>query len=220
MLPATVLDFRKFDKKQLGWFYGLVIVYALTIGYAVVQGYLFTVGLPAVLLVLLLSIFRIDLVACLAMFSIPFSINLATTKLGIGVSLPSEPLLFGLFLIFWLMIFTQGGLDKRISKHPVTKLLLLQLAWFFITTATSSMPMVSFKSSLARLCYVTVFYFLFLYLFSNYKNIKKILWIYIIPLTGVIFYTLVNQAVAGLTRRRERSTTAVAYLIAGSMVTE
>jgi O-antigen ligase len=34
---------------------------------------------------------------------------------------------------------------------------------------------------------------------SSYKNIKKVIWVYMIPLLGVIFFTIYNQAVAGFT---------------------
>jgi putative inorganic carbon (HCO3(-)) transporter len=71
------------------------------------------------------------------------------------------------------------------------------MAWYLLTTLTSSMPTVSFKSTLARFCYISVFYFMLLYLFSNMENIKRFIWAYLIPLVGVIAYTIFTHAMEG-----------------------
>ena len=92
-------------------------------------------------------IFRLDAIIFLSVLITPLSLNLAQTSIGIGVSLPSEPLMFALFIIFWLKVFLDGGLDERIIKHPVTIIILLHLLWYTITSFTSTMPLVSFKST-------------------------------------------------------------------------
>jgi len=194
-------SFYQLDKNQVRWFYAITVLICSVIAYGLIKGYLFSVGLPFALILLLMTIFRLDLVVYLSVFVTPFSINLAKTSIGIGVSLPSEPIMFGLFLVFWLKILSEGGLDKRITNHPVTWMIFFHLFWYSITTATSSMPMVSFKSTLARFCYISVFYFMVLYLFSHYKNIKKFLWLYMIPLGIVCLITMANQAGAGFTEK-------------------
>ncbi|CAN5640132.1 hypothetical protein BH11BAC2_BH11BAC2_07720 [soil metagenome] len=198
MSTGTSLSAKGLNKDQLRWFYFLTGFFMLFSAIAIVKGFLFITGLPVVFFILLLTVFHLDTVAFLAVFVTPLSINLAKTSIGIGVSLPSEPIMFGLFLIFWLKVFADGGLDKKILHHPVTLLIIGHLMWFFFTTLTSSMPIVSIKSTLARFCYVSVFYFMFLYLFSKYRNIKKFLWMYMVPLLMVIFYTLANHIAANL----------------------
>jgi O-antigen ligase len=86
-------------------------------------------------------------------------------------------------------------------QHPVTIAILINLSWLFITTLTSSMPVVSFKHLLARLWFVVVFYFLGTQLFANLHNIKKFIWAYVIPLLGVIVYTMVRHAQNGWTQK-------------------
>ncbi len=158
---------------------------------------LFFAGLPVFFFILLLLIFRLDLVTFAAVLVTPLSINLAHTSVGIGMSLPSEPLMFGLFIIFWLKVFLEGGLDRRILKHPVTIVIILHMAWYAVTTITSSMPLVSFKSTLARYCYISVFYFMLLYLFSKREKIIQFIWVYLIPLLLVIVYTISTHAMGG-----------------------
>ncbi len=184
----------KFSKDQLQWFYALVALFALFLGWGMLKGMVFLAGLPVVFFILLLMIFRLDAIIFLSVLITPLSLNLAQTSIGIGVSLPSEPLMFALFIIFWLKVFLDGGLDERIIKHPVTIIILLHLLWYTITSFTSTMPLVSFKSTLARYCYISVFYFMLLYLFSKKENISKFIWYYTIPLLLVIGYTILNHA--------------------------
>lgn len=185
------------SKDQLKWFYALVGLFAVLLGWSFMNGMLFMTGLPVVFLMMLLMVFRLDLIAFFAVLITPFSINLAQTSIGIGVSLPSEPLMFALFLIFWLKVFLEGGLDKRILYHPVTLIILVHLLWYTITTATSSMFVVSFKSTLARYCYISVFYFMMLYLFSKKENMMRFIWLYTVPLLIVIGYTIFRHAMGG-----------------------
>ena len=157
---------------------------------AMVKDQLYFLLLPLVIYIAMLSIFRMDSVALFCAFITPLSINLNKTALGIGVSLPADPIMFGLFLLFWFKVFVDGGLDRKVIRHPVTIFILLHLAWMVFTTFTSTLFVVSFKSMLARFCYVTVSYFMFLYIFMEYGKIKKFLWLYLSMLIAVIFYTL------------------------------
>ena len=186
-----------FSKDQVHWFYALVALFAGLLGLGMMNGMDYLTGLPVVFFILLLMIFRLDSIIFLSVLMTPFSLNLAKTSIGIGVSLPAEPLMFALFIIFWLKVFAEGGLDRRILRHPVTIVILLHLLWYTITTMTSSMPVVSIKSTLARYCYISVFYFMLLYLFSKKENINKFIWYYTIPLLLVIGYTIINHANAG-----------------------
>jgi O-antigen ligase len=194
-------NFFQLDQKKVVWFYILTILIASLTAYGYVKGYNVVLASPLLLILTIAAIFRFDLVIYLAVLVTPFSINLAETGIGIGVSLPSEPLMFGIFVIFWIKILAEGGLDKRILKHPVTWMILLHLGWYTITTITSTMPVVSIKSTLARYCYISVFYFSLIYLFIKKQNIHKFLWAYLLPLLAVCIITMLNQASAGFTEQ-------------------
>ena len=166
---------------------------------AVVKDQILFLFLPVIIYIVMLGIFRMEQLALFCAFITPLSINLNKTSLGIGISLPADPLMFGLFLLFWFKIFVEGGLDKKILRHPVTTLVLLHLGWMLLTTLTSTMFVVSLKSTLARFCYVTVGYFMMVYIFQSLGNIKKFLWLYLSMLLVVIGYTLFTHYTWGWT---------------------
>ena len=184
---------KNINNRNLKIFYYIVGLFFIIASVAMVSDQIYLLLLPAFIYVIMLAIFKMDSLAMFCAFITPLSINLNKTSLGIGVSLPSDPLMFGLFILFWFKIFADGGLDKKIIKHPVTILILSHLAWMLITSFTSTMFLVSIKSTLARFCYVSVSYFMLLYLFKNYENIKKFIWLYLSALSLVILFTLYNH---------------------------
>ena len=188
---------RQLTGNDLKWFYTLTGIFAVISAAAFVKGIFLVAGLPVVFLILLLTVFRLDAIVFLAVLVTPLSVNLAKTSIGIGVSLPSEPLMFGLFLIFWLKVASEGGIDAKIVRHPVTIIILIHMGWYFVTTLTSTMPLVSVKSTLARFCYISVFYFMLLYLFKKYSNILRFQWFYLGSLLLIIAYTIATHAAGG-----------------------
>jgi putative inorganic carbon (hco3(-)) transporter len=196
MSQLQQIFFQNRGKKLFFLITGLFLTAAIV---AIVKDQVYFLLLPAVIYMVMLAIFRMEALALFCAFITPLSINLNKTSIGIGVSLPADPLMFGLFLLFWFKIFTDGGLDKKILHHPVTIFILLHLGWMLITTLTSTMPVVSLKSTLARFCYVTVNYFMLLYIFKNFSTIKKFLWLYLSMLLVVIAYTLYNHYLWGWT---------------------
>ncbi len=166
---------------------------------AIVKDQVFFLLVPVVIYIAMLAIFRMELLALFCAFVTPLSLNLNKTSLGIGISLPADPLMFGLFILFWFKVLSDGGLDKKMLRHPVTILILLHMLWMLITTLTSTMFVVSIKSTLARFCYVTVSYFMMLYLFKAFKNIKRFVWFYLSTLLVVVAYTLYNHYLWGWT---------------------
>jgi O-antigen ligase len=181
--------------------YALTTLYLILSLYAIVNGFLFLLLLPIVLGVIYLAVERIDKVFLLLGLLTPLSINLAKTGLGIGVSLPAEPLIFGLMLLFLLKTLYEGGVERKILYHPVSLAIIFHLFWMMVTTLSSTMFMVSFKQFLARAAFVSVFFFLGIQVFRNLRNIRAFIWTYIITFTIVIAYTLFNHASAGFTEK-------------------
>ncbi len=155
--------------------------------------------LPVAVATLLLGFVRLDLLVLLSVFMTPLSINLQETGIGIGISLPAEPMMFGIMLLFFLKLLMDGKLDKRILRHPVSILLYLHVGWMLVTTLTSTMFLVSLKATLARVWFITVFYFLAAHMFSEYRNIKRFIWLYTIPLLAVVVYALTVFVQHGMT---------------------
>lgn len=142
-----------------------------------------------------MAFFKMDKLMWFIVFSTPLSLNLEELDVGgIGMYLPTEPLMFGVMILFFLKLIHSMTIDKRIIYHPVTLAILVNLVWLLITSITSEMPIVSFKFLLARLWFVVCFYFVALQLFKVKNNYKIYFWAYIIPLSFIIIYAFIRLA--------------------------
>lgn len=180
--------------------YKIYLVYAVSIAFIILNGYLivqdkyYALLTPILLIFLFLYIFSLDKLILLITFLTPLAINYKDPDLGVGITLPTEPLMLGVLVVFILKVFYDGGFNKRIVYHPASIFIILNLIWIGITTFTSEIPMVSIKFLVARLWFVIPFYFIGILMFKDIKNIKRFNWFYVIPLLLIIFYTLVNHA--------------------------
>ncbi len=180
--------------------YKVYVVYAVSIAfvalnlYLIIQDKYYALLTPIVLIFLFLYIFSLDKLILLITFLTPIAVNYKDPELGIGITLPTEPLMFGVLVIFILKLFYDGGFNRKIVMHPVSIAILINLVWLGLTTVTSEIPMVSVKFLMARLWFVVPFYFIGIIIFRNVKNIKLFNWLYVLPLVAVIVYTLINHA--------------------------
>jgi putative inorganic carbon (hco3(-)) transporter len=149
-------------------------------------------ALPFILALFLVVIYSFDKIIYLIALFAPLSLTLSEIMPGFGFDmfLPTEPLLVGLLIVFLLKLIHERGFDKQILTHPVSLAIYINLLWIFLTALTSTMPIVSIKFLLARIWFVAGLYFLTVKLFSEGKNIEKYVWLYVISLVVVIFYTL------------------------------
>ena len=129
----------------------------------------------------------------------PFSLNVKLKDFGLAISLPGEPLMAGVLILFIFKLLYDIKIEKKILYHPITLALLANISWITITTITSTMPWVSFKFLLARLWFVICFYYFGIILFKDPKNINRFMWAYILPFTVIIFYTLIMHSQYGFT---------------------
>jgi len=170
----------------------LYVLCALFIGlncYLIYREIYWLLLLPALMVILYLYFYSLDKILLLITLLTPVAINIMQFEFGVGISLPSEPLMFGVLIMFILKLVFDNTFDKKIWKHPVTIIIIIQLVWIFVTSLTSQIPLVSFKFFLARLWFVVPFYIFRIHLFKKVNNIRLFIWLYAIPLVGVIFYT-------------------------------
>jgi O-antigen ligase len=156
-------------------------------------------ALPAIILAAYLAIYHPKLVLLIIVFATPLSVNLENIKQfgGIGIYLPTEPLLFGMMIMYLLNTLFGHRERRELMRHPLTVAIIFSLIWLAITTITSSMPLVSFKFVLARLWFITVMYFMINRFFSDVKYISNFVWLYMVGMTVVIAYTVVTHASHG-----------------------
>lgn len=154
--------------------------------------------IPFAALIVYAALFSLDKLMFFVVLCTPVSINISDVPglglgdIGVGVALPTEPLMFGIMLIFFLQL-AYLGYDKKITRHPVTILILISLAWMLITCFTSTMYFVSFKYLVERCWGVFTFYFLGVLLFKKIKNIYTFNWLYISSFLIVIIYTFIRH---------------------------
>jgi putative inorganic carbon (hco3(-)) transporter len=156
--------------------------------------------LPIILLVVFAALFALDKLFLFVVFCTPLSLNLEQLNIGgIGMYLPTEPILFGIMLVFlYKQFFGSIKRDTRILNHPITLAILFNLGWIFITSLTSEDPLISFKFLLSRMWFIVPIYFFGIWFFrKGVKNMYTFLWMYIIPLTAVLLLTLVKHASHG-----------------------
>jgi putative inorganic carbon (hco3(-)) transporter len=176
------------------WIIGLCLLFAIINAWLIYNDFYWGLAIPVLLTITVLSILSLDTIILLIVFLTPLSVTLENSDFNLGLSLPTEPLMFGVTLIFFFKLLYEKKYDSKVIAHPVSIALLISLAWTFITSMTSEMPMVSFKFMIARLWFVIPFYFMAVLMFKDLKNVNRFLWLYIIALAAVVIYTVVRHS--------------------------
>ncbi len=180
-------------EKSVVWSFGILCIVAsvLAIRYNMVVFY----ALPLAVLVAVVAIIDFKKLYFLLVATIPFSVEIYLPG-GLATDLPSEPLmwiLMGVSFIYFLLNLDK--LDFRPLRHPLTLLLLCHLAWIVTTLITSEQFIFSLKYTLAKVWYITVFYFLTIKIFKNdEESIKKMTYPTFIALVIVVSICLVRHA--------------------------
>ncbi|MCK9271479.1 MAG: O-antigen ligase family protein [Bacteroidales bacterium] len=187
------------EKVKIYWVYGASLLFIALNAVLIAHEFYWALLFPLAAIVLLMYIFSLDKLLLLIVFATPLAVNIESIEANLGVSLPTEPLMFGVLIIFIVKIIGGFPYDRQVMRHPLTLAILLNLAWILITTFTSELPVVSIKFLLARLWFVIPFFFVGVILFRQFSNTKRFVWLYIIALLIVIGYTLVRHSQYGFT---------------------
>lgn len=180
------------EKYKIALFYILSTLFMLLNAYFLVKRHSMIINaLPVALAIVLLAIYAFDKLLYLVVLATPLSLPLSELMPGLpfNMFLPTEPLLFGILLLFIMQLCAKGQFDRQILHHPISYAIYFSLFWILITSFTSTMPIVSFKFLLSRIWFIVGFYFITAKLFESGRNIEKYVWLYTIPLLIVIFYS-------------------------------
>tara|TARA_R110002050_G_C8962575_1_gene514659 strand:+ start:7791 stop:9176 length:1386 start_codon:yes stop_codon:yes gene_type:complete len=153
--------------------------------------------IPLALAIVAIALFRLDWLLLFIMFLVPASLTISDVGGGLGLTLPTDPLLFGAMMVFILKTLFNGDYDIKIIKNPITLSVIAMLVWMFFSVLFSRLPMVSLKFFMAKLWFIIPFFFAGVLLFKNRQNIIKITWFFVIPMSGVIIYTMIRQYARG-----------------------
>src|SRR5687767_8883631 len=92
--------------------------------------------IPVVFLVVVTAFVALDILVLLIVFLTPFSVLLQQYDFGVAIAIPTEPLLFGVMLIYFLRLVYDGQVERKLFFHPITIAILINLAWVFLTSIT------------------------------------------------------------------------------------
>lgn len=189
-----------FKEKRLSWLYwGTSMFTALNITLIVFDVY-WLMALPFALVIMLLFFFSLDKLIYLLVFLTPFSFKFVHEGLGFTIDIPTEPVIVAVMFLFLFRLVYEQHYDRRILKHPVTVILLLNLLWMGVTTVTSEIPLVSFKFFISRLWFVVTFYFVAIYLFNHPQHMKRFMWLFGTSLVVVVLIATVRHYQLGFER--------------------
>ncbi|MDR1757636.1 MAG: O-antigen ligase family protein [Bacteroidales bacterium] len=153
----------------------------------------YLVALPVVLYLL---VFKFDWLMYLLALLTPLSVLKGDNQLTL--SIPSEPLMILLSLLFVARLLYDMPLNIKVLKHPVTVAIFVYFAWLVVTTFTSELPWVSIKFILSRLWFVLPCYFLFIQGFQdNDKGIVTFFTCHAIGIGVVVCLTTIQHAMHG-----------------------
>ena len=92
-----------FDKNNwsIRWFYGLISAFIALNSYLLTKEFYLLPLLPLVVLILFAALVSIDKLVYFILFFVPLSLTIEFNEFA-ALTLPTEPLLFGVMLVFFL----------------------------------------------------------------------------------------------------------------------
>ena len=127
-------------------------------------------------------------------FFTPLSVNIEDYTEGIGLFVPTEPLLLGLFLWFLFLHFHRPLMVMDFLKHPILLFLFGYLIWLLVSSMVSTHPWISLKFLLSKSWLFMPMLLWGIYFFSQKSSINSFLWLFTISSTVVISYTIFSHA--------------------------
>ncbi|MBL7933596.1 MAG: O-antigen ligase family protein [Bacteroidia bacterium] len=152
--------------------------------------------LPVILFIVYTAVFHLEKLVFFLAFATPLAISLKEMGLSEGpdLSIPTEPVMAGIMLMYILNHISKGVLSKKILYHPISIIIIIQLLWMFITVLTSTLPVVSVKYFVSRLWFVFSCYIIVPHLFTDKKNIVRFVFAYCFAMAIVVCYTTIIHA--------------------------
>ena len=188
------------SKIQLRWFYLIGLLFLAINVACYVFDFYYLSALPLIPIFLYFLIHHTDKLILFLAFATPLSIPIKDIGGGIGMSLPTEPLIVLLFGGILFKLIAGKTFDLRILKNPIVLVALINMLWLYLTSISSTHPLVSFKYSLSYTWYIVVFLLLLSHFFKSEKAMNRFVWLFSLATFVLTVYTLKNHAAEGFTR--------------------
>lgn len=172
----------------------IVLLFMAILTVSLFFGFYEIIIIPVALLALYVCIYRPVFYILILCFFIPFSLFVDDVGGGFGLSIPTEPMIWLLFVVYIIQLFINGEINIVKLKNPLILFIVINWLWMFVTVFASSMPLVSLKYFLARTWFVVVFYFFLLEMFKNPSVMRKFLTYLLYGTVIVVFYTLIKHS--------------------------
>lgn len=128
---------------------------------------------------------------------IPFSTELQITS-SLGLDFPDEPIMLLLTGFTILKFLHQPALfPKYLKRSPLFFVVVLIMAWSFLSASYGSNPMLGYKFFLARIWYIIPFVILPQILLDSQERISKMAIYLLVPMFFLAFQTLVRHSYYG-----------------------
>ncbi|KAA9345636.1 O-antigen ligase family protein [Adhaeribacter soli] len=192
ILPGKIQ--LKISEKTVFWAFGTILIGAISVG--LIKNTVFALLAPLSVIFLFLALNNYRILYYLLIFSLPFSIH---TPVGGGLTLdvPTEPLMVALMGCYLLSFLLGARPDKRFFSHPLIILTGLLYFWALFLTLYSVDTLKSVKYMLAKAWYIVPFLLFTGSYVKSVKDVRKILWIFLVPLTLIVSIALVKHALLG-----------------------
>ncbi|MDG1841636.1 MAG: O-antigen ligase family protein [Crocinitomicaceae bacterium] len=175
-------------------FFSSLFFICLLIYFIITSQSVFLIIIPVALLILYTSIFHTKLLFVSIAFLTPFSVNIEEYTNGVGLFIPTEPILFGLLLLFIFFQIQKKVITNNTLKHPIVLSIFVYLFSLFICSITSTSPIISFKSLLSKLWFIIPLVFLGSVYFKEKKTIRQFLFLFVFSVFLVVLYTIIHHA--------------------------
>jgi putative inorganic carbon (hco3(-)) transporter len=152
--------------------------------------------LPLLLIVVYVGLVHLQKLVLFLAFVTPLAISLKELGLSesLDLSLPTEPVMAGIMLLYIFNELTHSITDRKFTRHPVTVIIIIQLCWMLVTSLTSTDIAVSLKYLIARLWFIFSCYIIVPHLFKDRKNLVNFILLYATGLLIVVIYTTAKHA--------------------------
>ena len=184
-------------QKWIGISFGVLFIFINCI--ALFWGYDFVPIASLALIILYLLFFKFEMLLYFLAFITPLSIPFEDTKVNLGLSIPSEIIMILITLLFFVRLFLDLKMDRKILHHPITIAIFAYLGWVLLTCFTSEMPLVSFKFFLSKIWFIVSCYFVIVWFVNkDLSKWAKFMTCYIAGLAIVICISTVRLAQIGI----------------------
>ncbi len=183
--------------RKNSWILFWSICYLIVASYLLWNSNEFLTLFPIGLIAIYVAIFYSEIAFLSIAFFTPLSINIEKYTNSFGLYIPTEPLLFGLLLLFFMQHIYKKTIPTIVWKSPIVWAVCFYLFWIFISAILSTQPIASFKFLLARIWLIVPLLFFGPIIFSKVRNRTIFIWLFCIGMVIAIMYTLFIHAQYG-----------------------